>query len=103
MTVPMMSVGAKGIISVLSNIAPRKMSDMTGAAMRGDYATAATIHYELFPLMRALMKVETNPSPIKAAMNLAGMDVGTVRLPLVEPDAVGKELLKNLLRDVGLL
>ena len=103
MTVPMMSVGAKGIISVLSNIAPRKMSDMTSAAMRGDYATAATIHYELFPLMRALMKVQTNPSPIKAAMNLAGMDVGTVRLPLVEPDAVGKELLKNLLRDVGLL
>ena len=103
MTVPMMSVGAKGIISVISNIAPGKMSAMTAAVLRGDFSSAARIHRELFPLMRALMKVQTNPSPIKAAMNLAGMDVGTVRLPLVEPDTDGKELLKKLMREAGLL
>lgn len=103
MTVPMMSVGAKGVISVLSNIAPGEMSAMTAAALNGDFFAASKIHRELFPLMRALMKVQTNPSPIKAAMNLAGMDVGTVRLPLVEPDADGKELLKKLMLETGLI
>jgi len=103
MTIPMMSVGAKGVISVISNILPRKMSEMTAAALNGDFAAASGIHRELFPLMRALMKTETNPSPVKTAMNMVGMDVGPVRLPLTEPGESGKSLLKSCLKDAGLL
>jgi len=102
MTLPMMAVGAKGVISVISNIAPKRMADMVRLALEGDYAAARAIHAELFPLMRALMKVETNPSPIKAAMNLLGMEAGPVRLPLSEPDAAGKALLEKLLGAVAL-
>lgn len=102
MTIPMMSAGAKGVISVLSNIAPKEMTEMTGAALSGDFKTAREIHTRLFPLMRALMKTETNPSPVKAAMNIMGMDVGSVRLPLVEPGEDGKELIRKELRDLGI-
>ncbi|MFC1574350.1 4-hydroxy-tetrahydrodipicolinate synthase [Candidatus Latescibacterota bacterium] len=103
MTVPMMSVGAKGIISVVSNIAPRHMSSMTEAALTGDFSRAAELHNDLFPLMRTLMKVQTNPSPVKAAMNILGMEAGPVRLPLVEPDDEGKELLKQCMKNCGLM
>ncbi len=103
MTVPMISIGARGVISVISNIAPHKMSDMSGAALRGDFETARTINSELFPLMRNLMKLETNPSPVKTAMNIMGMDTGPLRLPLVEPNEAGISYLKTLLGDAGLL
>ena len=103
MTVPMMSVGAKGIISVVSNIAPRQMSSMAEAALSGDFSRAAELHTELFPLMRTLMKVQTNPSPVKAAMNILGMEAGPVRLPLVEPDDEGCELLRQCMKNCGLM
>lgn len=103
MTIPMMSVGAKGVISVISNIVPLKMVKMTTAALEGRFKTAGEIHMELFPLMRLLMKTETNPSPIKAAMNMSGMDVGTVRLPLVEPGNEGKAQIENQLRLLGVI
>jgi 4-hydroxy-tetrahydrodipicolinate synthase len=102
MTLPMMAVGAKGVISVISNIAPKRMADLVRLALEGNYTAAREVHMELFPLMRALMKVETNPSPIKAAMNLLGMEAGPVRLPLSEPDSAGKALLEKLLRSVTL-
>lgn len=102
MTVPMISIGAQGVISVIANIAPRKMSDMAGAALRGDFKTARTINTELFPLMRNLMKLETNPSPVKTAMNIMGMDAGPLRLPLVAPNEAGVSYLKTLLGDAGL-
>jgi 4-hydroxy-tetrahydrodipicolinate synthase len=102
MTLPMMAVGAKGVISVISNIAPGLMAGMVRSAFAGDYAAARRIHAELFPLMRALMKAETNPSPIKTAMNLLGMEMGPVRLPLIEPEGAGKALLEKLLRSVEL-
>ena len=103
MTVPMISVGAKGVISVTSNVAPRMMSDMTRAALNGDYVKAGELHRALFGLMRTLMKVETNPSPIKAAMNILGMNMGPVRLPLAETDEAGKELITSCLRSSGLM
>ena len=103
MTLPMMSVGAKGVISVISNIVPGKMVEMTSATLRGDFQTAREIHAELFPLMRLLMKTETNPSPIKAAMNIAGMNIGSVRLPLSEPDDEGKALIKKQLKLLGII
>lgn len=103
MALPILSVGGTGVISVTSNIAPRQMSEMVTAALSGNYETAQSIHSELFPLMRTLMKIETNPSPIKAAMNIMGMDMGELRLPLVEPDDQGKKLLQSILRKTGLL
>lgn len=103
MTVPMISIGAKGIISVIANIAPKQMSEMTEAALKGDYANASKIHNHLFPLMRTLMKVETNPSPVKTALNIAGMEAGPVRLPLMETGEEGKALLKNCLKDAGII
>jgi len=103
MTVPMISVGAQGVISVIANIAPKKMAEMTRSALDGDFNTAQKIHAELFPLMRALMKTETNPSPVKTAMNIMGMDMGQLRLPLVEPGDDGKALLEKLMRKIGLM
>lgn len=103
MTVPMISIGAKGIISVTSNAAPAKMVAMTNAALEGDFETARKLHMELFPLMRAMMKAETNPSPVKSAMNILGMGVGPVRLPLVEPNEAGKAMLSEELKNIGLL
>ena len=103
MTVPMISVGAKGVISVIANIAPKKMAEMTGAALDGNFETARKIHIELFPLMRSLMKTETNPSPVKTAMNIMGMDMGPLRLPLVEPGEEGKALLEKLMRKINLM
>ena len=103
MTVPMISVGAKGVISVTSNIAPGKIVEMTRSTLDGDFETAREIHSELFPLMRILMKVETNPSPVKTAMNILGMDMGPLRLPLIEPGEEGKAKLKNSMKSCGLL
>ena len=103
MTLPLISVGGKGVISVISNVAPKLMADMTSAALGGDFVTARKIHTLLFPLMRTLMKVETNPSPVKTAMNMLGMDMGELRLPLVEPNEDGKALLKRAMSEVGLM
>jgi 4-hydroxy-tetrahydrodipicolinate synthase len=103
MTLPMMSVGAKGVISVVSNIVPKQMAVMTGAALAGDYTKAASIHGEIFFLMKTLMKVETNPSPIKTAMNIMSMNMGELRLPLTEPNAEGKAAIEKLLKKLGLV
>ncbi|MHB9030966.1 MAG: 4-hydroxy-tetrahydrodipicolinate synthase [Candidatus Latescibacterota bacterium] len=103
MTLPMISVGAMGVISVVSNVAPRQMADLVQYALTGNYTAARDIHTRMFPLMRTLMKVETNPSPVKSAMNILGMEAGPVRLPLVEPDEKGKALIEQHLRDFKLL
>jgi len=103
MTVPMIAVGASGVISVSSNAVPGKMVEMVAAALDGDFARARKMHMELFPFMRAMMKTETNPSPIKTAMNILGMEVGPVRLPLVEPDEKGKKIIADRLKSLGVL
>lgn len=81
LTLPIMSVGGRGVVSVVSNIAPRAISDLTGAALAGDYGRARTIHHEIFELCGAMF-VETNPVPVKAAAELLGMATSEVRLPL---------------------
>lgn len=103
LTLGMMAVGAKGVISVVSNVAPRQMADLVRFALVNDYASARAVHTKIFPLMRTLMKVETNPSPVKTAMNILGMGMGPVRLPLVEPDGTGRALIETHLRNAGLL
>ena len=81
MTVPIISLGGKGVISVLSNILPMETVTMTNAALTGDYATAATMQCKLQPLTDLLF-CEVNPIPVKAAMKKIGFDCGDCRLPL---------------------
>ncbi|MBA3276114.1 MAG: 4-hydroxy-tetrahydrodipicolinate synthase [Chloroflexia bacterium] len=81
LTLPIISVGGRGIVSVVGNIVPRAVSDLTTAALAGDYGRARTIHHEILDLCDAMF-VETNPVPVKAAAELLGMSTSDVRLPL---------------------
>ena len=101
MTLPLMSIGAKGVISVLSNIIPDKIKAMVSAELDGDHEIARQYHLELFPLFRGMF-IETNPIPIKTAMAMMGVDSGEVRLPLCEMEEENVEQLRHLLEDAGL-
>ena len=91
-TVPVMSLGGKGVISVVSNVAPIKTQAMALAALDGDFDTAAALQIDLLPLIEALF-CEVNPIPVKAAMRLLGFDCGDCRLPLTTlPPAKQKHL-----------
>ena len=81
MTVPVISLGGQGVISVASNLIPEEIQVMTTAAMKGDYKTASMLQIRLSPLIEQLF-CEVNPIPIKAAMKLQGYDCGQCRLPL---------------------
>ena len=80
-TVPLASLGGDGVISVVSNIEPARITEMTLAALSGDFARARKLHFELLPIFKAAF-IETNPVPIKAAMNMKGLPAGSLRLPL---------------------
>ena len=96
MTVPVMALGGAGVISVVSNVAPREMQDLCLAALSGDFDTAAALQEELMPLTDVLFR-EVNPIPVKAAMKILGYDCGPCRLPLSDPDSITIEELKALL------
>lgn len=81
-TLPIISVGGRGVISVASNLAPKEMSKLVDAALAGRFEEARQIHYRLLPLFDVLF-VETNPAPVKKAMSMMGLPAGSVRLPLV--------------------
>lgn len=100
--VPIMSLGAKGVISVASNVIPREMHDMTKYALEGDFKTAAELQLRYFGLMKALF-CDVNPIPVKEAMNLMGMEVGECRLPLIKMEQSKIDLLKKEMAAVGLL
>lgn len=102
LTVPMMSVGAEGIISVVANVAPAAMRSMVDAAMAGDFAAAAEHHLRLFALCNNMLGLATNPIPVKAAMALLGRDTGEMRLPMTTLDESLKENLKHTLERFGL-
>ncbi len=99
LTLPLMSVGARGVISVMANLVPAKVRALTDAAASGDLAAARAVHAELFPLFSACLKLAVNPVPIKAMMAAAGRDTGMVRLPLVELDDEAAGRLRQLLAD----
>ena len=102
LTLPLLSVGGKGVISVVANIVPRDMKAMVEAYQQGDAARARELHLKLFPLCRAMF-LETNPIPVKAAMRMMGMLNGELRLPL-SPLSAGREPeLHSVLRSMGLL
>jgi 4-hydroxy-tetrahydrodipicolinate synthase len=102
LTLPLLSVGAVGVISVVSNIAPRVTKRMVDAARKGDYQAALAVHRRLAPLMGAL-GLETNPGPIKEAMNLAGLKIGPVRMPLAPVTVPTRRAIQKALAQVGRL
>ncbi len=99
---PMMSVGGRGVISVISNLAPKQVAEMTAAYASGDHKKALMLHYALLPLMKAAF-IETNPIPIKTAMKLAGLDTGEMRLPMCAMEEKNEKLLAEVLREMKLI
>jgi len=97
-TLPILSVGGTGCISVAANVEPRRMSEMVWAALDGDYEAARERHHELGPLFRALFW-ETNPIPVKAAMEIRGYGPGRLRSPLSEITPENRERLEALLAE----
>jgi 4-hydroxy-tetrahydrodipicolinate synthase len=102
LTLPMMSVGAVGVISVASNIVPREVMELTHAVLKGDFVAAARIHAKLLPLFKDLF-IETNPVPIKAALAMTGQMEETYRLPLVPMADNNRAQLKKTLVALGLV
>jgi 4-hydroxy-tetrahydrodipicolinate synthase len=102
MTLPIMSVGGRGVISVLSNEMPAEMAQMVEAAERNDFKAARAIHRRLMPLMSANF-VEANPVPVKAAMAAMGLIEEIYRLPITSPKSESKEQILKVLKDLGLL
>ncbi|HEY3787934.1 MAG TPA: 4-hydroxy-tetrahydrodipicolinate synthase [Urbifossiella sp.] len=103
LTLPMMSVGARGVVSVVGNIVPRDMMALVKAFAAGKVTEAQTWHRNLFPLCRDMLSVATNPIPIKAAMKLLGRGTGELRLPMCPLDAAGEAKVRQTLVGYGLL
>jgi len=101
LTVPLMAIGGRGIISVASNEAPAEMVQMVEAAERGDFATARHWHDKLLPLMQ-INFVESSPGPVKFAMAAMGLCEPAYRLPMVLPRPAAQERVLAVLRDFGL-
>jgi len=102
LTLPIMSVGGKGVISVVANIIPDMMADMVHSFLDGDAARAMQVHRRIFPLCKALF-YETNPIPVKRALSLMGMIEYNLRLPLVPMSEENETRLKKVLKDFGLV
>mgnify|MGYP000255876257 CR=1 FL=1 len=100
--VPLLSLGGKGVISVLSNVAPRQTHDICAAYFEGDTARSAKLQLDAIPLITELF-AEVNPIPVKAAMNLMGRNVGPLRLPLTEMEPQNQEKLRAAMTAYGLL
>ncbi len=102
MTLPLMALGGKGVVSVAAHIVGPKMKDMINAFTSGNTTMATKMHLELFPVFKAMF-VATNPVAVKFALNMTGWRVGSPRLPLVETNAEEKETIKKILAEQGLL
>ncbi|HEY7680008.1 MAG TPA: 4-hydroxy-tetrahydrodipicolinate synthase [Terriglobia bacterium] len=102
LTLPMLSLGAAGVISVVSNVAPREMTELVARANAGDFASARRIHRRLLPLMQVLF-VESNPIPVKAALAEMGLIHLAYRLPLVPPQPENHARIRRVLDELGLM
>ncbi len=100
--VPIMSLGAKGVISVASNIIPKQMHDMTAFALNGDFKKAAEMQLKYLGIMKALF-CDVNPIPVKEALNLMGKETGECRLPLIKMEQSKTELLKEAMKEAGII
>ena len=103
LTLPLLSVGAEGVISVVANIVPMEMKQLVDAFMLDDFAQAMAAHYRLFPLCRDMLSLATNPIPIKAAMAMLGRDTGSLRLPMTELTDTQSQQLRQTLIQFGVL
>jgi 4-hydroxy-tetrahydrodipicolinate synthase len=100
LTLPLMSIGGKGVISVASNLLPGEVKKLTELALAGDYGEAARVHHRLFPLIKSLF-LDGNPAGIKYALSLAGLDSGEMRLPLWEAGEATKQLIRQNVEKLG--
>jgi len=101
-TLPLIALGADGVVSVASNEVPDAMARLTDLALRGDWAAARTLHYRLLPLMEANF-IESNPGPVKAALAALGLVEEHVRLPLVPVQEQTRARVRAVLAELGLL
>ena len=101
LTLPLMAIGGRGLISVAANVIPAAMSNMVEAAERGDYAAARKMHHRLVPLMLGNF-IESNPGPVKFAMSAMGLCEETFRLPMVSPRPASQEKIRALLKEIGI-
>src|SRR5436190_2166342 len=102
LTLPLMAVGGRGIISVAANEIPSEMVQMVEVAERNDFAAARTIHARILPLMQVNF-VESNPVPVKAAMASMGLLEAEYRLPMTPPQPASREKINRVLKELGLL
>ncbi|MBN1621542.1 MAG: 4-hydroxy-tetrahydrodipicolinate synthase [Endomicrobiales bacterium] len=102
LTLPLLSIGGVGVVSVVANIVPKDVSNMVSAFQSGKLEEAQELHYKLSPLVKAMF-LETNPIPVKTAMGILGMCSGDLRLPMCEMEESNKEKLKKAIKDYGLL
>ncbi|HIN53869.1 MAG TPA: 4-hydroxy-tetrahydrodipicolinate synthase [Planctomycetes bacterium] len=103
LTLPLMSIGGSGVISVVGNIVPQDMMALISAFDSGDIAAAQQWHHKLFPLCRDMLGLSTNPIPIKAAMAMLGLDSGELRLPMTPLNDSEEAQLRKTLENYGLL
>lgn len=102
MTLPLLSIGAEGVVSVVGNIVPRDMIALVRSFAEGNVEEARNWHHKLFPLCRDLLSIATNPVPLKAAMAELGRDTGELRLPMTPLDESQMEFLRKTLAQYGL-
>ena len=102
LTLPILSVGGVGVISVLSNVLPSRVAELCRAALAGDFAAARKVHHEVWALTGALF-LDGNPAGVKAAMQMLGRDGGELRLPLVEASDATRKIIGQALNRLGLL
>ncbi|QDV14080.1 4-hydroxy-tetrahydrodipicolinate synthase [Rosistilla oblonga] len=103
LTLPMLAVGAEGVVSVAGNIVPKDMRAMVEAFANGSAEEALRLHHQLFPLCKNMLGLATNPIPLKAAMRLLGRDSGEMRLPMTPLDPASESQLVQTLTAYGLL
>jgi 4-hydroxy-tetrahydrodipicolinate synthase len=103
LTLPLLSIGGRGVVSVAGNLVPRDLKALVAAFDAGRVEEARQWHRRLFPLCRDLLGAATNPIPIKTALKLLGRDSGELRLPLCPLDAAGEARIRQTLRNYGLL
>ncbi|QDV44712.1 4-hydroxy-tetrahydrodipicolinate synthase [Stieleria neptunia] len=102
LTLPMMSVGAEGVVSVVGNLVPGDMIKLVHAASNGDYELARKMHHQLFALCSNMLGLATNPIPVKAAMRMVGRDTGELRLPMTPLDEAAEQQLQQTILAYGL-
>ena len=103
LTLPLLSIGGEGVISVVGNVIPEAMIQMTNSYLDGRVDEAQDWHRKLFPLCRDMLGLATNPIPIKTAMRLLGRDTGELRMPMTPLNAAEETQLREALAGYGLL